>query len=366
MDHTTKARTTCQTHAGRWEWELDTLDRLLGTEPFRENPEKKYGCIESPPCTIKGDRWVVRFYPRGLPAARQDDKNWVSMFVVYQGRAPTVFAKAGIAMYYKSGASDTLLGGRVMPAHHSFWPNSDQGWLQYQEDQQIPHNKKLVVKAWVEVAEDTWTTATLSMPAQSRTLHTSLGRLLDTGDRSDVTLRSTGEDAISIAAHTFVLSLHSPVFATMFANNLAETATGTVEMEGMPVAALQAFVRYLYTEDLHEDAFKYADSLLEAAHKYDAPSLGELCRQCMCQHVTVDNAAEWAIIGHQHEAEDLKQECRRCILAETTAVLATPRWREMCQYPELMAYLLGGEEGERAAGESNPEQPPAQKKRRKR
>ena len=51
---------------------------------------------------------------------------------------------------------------------------------------------------------------------------------------------------------------------------------------------------------------------------------------------------DWAIVGHLHESASLWS----VHLAHTRSVVASSGWNGMCQYPELIAYLLAGEGGD--------------------
>lgn len=84
-------------------------------------------------------------------------------------------------------------------------------------------------------------------PGKSTTLAAHLAELLASGMHSDVTLVVDGTE---ISAHRGMLAARSPVFAAMFAHNMAEKLGGRVLIDDIPLDVFRAFLSYLYTDTI--------------------------------------------------------------------------------------------------------------------
>lgn len=89
--------------------------------------------------------------------------------------------------------------------------------------------------------------------------------LLESGDRADVTFET--KDDQRIAAHKFILSMQSNVFAAMFATEMKEKTEGVVKLDDMGGDGLKVFLKFVYTGELDEKWNEFYDEVVYAANK---------------------------------------------------------------------------------------------------
>ena len=92
----------------------------------------------------------------------------------------------------------------------------------------------------------------------------------------------------SFAAHRFILSVRSPVFAAMFNSGMAEAKTGRVRInDDIDPKIFRSFLEFLYVGDLR--SFKGKEQLFALADKYEVETLMALCKPTTEQPMDVDD-----------------------------------------------------------------------------
>ncbi len=169
-------------------------------------------------------------------------------------------------------------------------------------------------------------------------LLTELGSLLASGRGADVTLVCGAE---RLAAHSFVLSLRSRVFAAQLEGPLAAPADAVPVPPEITPHTLRRLLQYLYTDELEPASPEEASHLLNAADHYAAPRLFAICERALCAALSVDNAATTLTLAEQHGATALKHAALRFVAANALAVMATPGWLHLAAArPALMGEAL--------------------------
>ncbi|XP_065222725.1 speckle-type POZ protein-like [Planococcus citri] len=126
---------------------------------------------------------------------------------------------------------------------------------------------------------------------------------------SDVTI-SVGDK--NYPGHKAILSARSPVFNSMFRNDMQENNKSRIVIADIDQKTFQEMMRYIYTgkvENIEESAFE----LLPFADKYDLKELRIMCENVLCQKLSTDNVARILILADMHHAEDLKARTLRFI-----------------------------------------------------
>jgi len=80
----------------------------------------------------------------------------------------------------------------------------------------------------------------------------------------------------SFAAHRFILSARSPVFAAMFNSGMAEAQTGQVRIDDVEPNIFRIFLEFLYIGSLK--SFEENEQLFTLADKYQVETLMTLCQ----------------------------------------------------------------------------------------
>jgi len=141
-----------------------------------------------------------------------------------------------------------------------------------------------------------------------RELGPQLGRLLDSGQFSDVVMRIGQEE---ISAHSAILAARSPVFEAMWSSGMREQQQKEVIMRDLDPLAIRRMLRFMYTGTLDPKLEKdnEAIALLEAAHQYDIASLVDLCVSTLSSWLTEENAAEYLMIAEHAGLEGFRRRC---------------------------------------------------------
>ena len=77
----------------------------------------------------------------------------------------------------------------------------------------------------------------------------------------------------SFAAHRFIISYRSPVFAAMFSTDMTEANTGTVTINDTDAGIFEIFLKFLYTGTLEPISSAGNDRLRTLADKYQVETL---------------------------------------------------------------------------------------------
>jgi len=92
----------------------------------------------------------------------------------------------------------------------------------------------------------------------------------------------------SFAAHRFILSARSPVFAAMFNSGMAEAKTGRVRIDDdVDPNIFRSFLEFLCVGVLK--SFKGKEQLFALADKYEVKTLMALCKPTIVQSMDVDD-----------------------------------------------------------------------------
>ncbi|PRD24459.1 UNVERIFIED_CONTAM: Tdpoz1 [Trichonephila clavipes] len=144
----------------------------------------------------------------------------------------------------------------------------------------------------------------------------------------------------SFPAHKNILSARSPVFKTMFANDMREKNEGCVEIEDLDDDIVQRLLLYIYTVKLQDLQWDSACNLYAAADKYEILSLKTECSFFLKDNLTQDNACDLLILAGMHQDEDFKSTIQDYILNHRD-IFKTNEWKGFMKVnSQLAAELL--------------------------
>ncbi|CAO2187546.1 unnamed protein product [Urochloa humidicola] len=185
-----------------------------------------------------------------------------------------------------------------------------------------------------------------------------LGKVLETGEGTDVTFSVEGE---LFPAHKVVLAMRSPVFKAELYGEMKENgAAQPIVIDDMQAGTFRALLRYFYTDvspaimisnnDDSQDEGDDDDSqdirvweLLTAADRYHVERLKLICERVLSSRLDVENVADTMMLADQHHCDTLKD---ACIEFMTTChrmgqVAATRGYRELkSSHPHLVIEVL--------------------------
>ena len=129
-------------------------------------------------------------------------------------------------------------------------------------------------------------------PSRPSFLARSLNDARRDGATCDAVLRVDGKD---FPAHKLVLSTASPVFRAMFTAAFTEAASGSVVIEGVSCDVWEAFLLFVYTEELaNRPPGRRAEllDLLQLADRYMVDVLKDRCRDMLLYDMDAATALE--------------------------------------------------------------------------
>ncbi|XP_071035267.1 TD and POZ domain-containing protein 4-like [Parasteatoda tepidariorum] len=143
---------------------------------------------------------------------------------------------------------------------------------------------------------------------------------------SDVIIRAEKE---KFFAHKFILRTRSPVFDTMFEQNMLENQSNVVDIVDMDAKTVNDFLKFLYTGTVDIMDLESAKKLLLAADKYHVPSLVDECANFMKPIISVINVCEIISIADLVNCKSLKLNALQFIRGNAAEVLLTTAWSDL-------------------------------------
>nr|GEU46582.1 BTB/POZ domain-containing protein [Tanacetum cinerariifolium] len=114
----------------------------------------------------------------------------------------------------------------------------------------------------------------------------------------------------SIGAHRAVLAAHSPVFAGMFIHDFKEKDLSSINIPDMSIAVCQAFLDYLYSNNIqYQEFLTHRLDLLKAADKYDVTDLKDECQESLIEDIDSKNVLERLQTAFMYSLPRLKVSC---------------------------------------------------------
>ncbi|GMH05871.1 hypothetical protein Nepgr_007711 [Nepenthes gracilis] len=138
-----------------------------------------------------------------------------------------------------------------------------------------------------------------------------IGRMLSESIHTDIVINASGG---SIGAHRAVLASRSPVFRSMFSDNIRELELSAVNISDMSLAACQALLSYIYGGIRHEEFLAHRLALLRAADKYDISDLKMACHESLLEDINIENVLERLQNASLYQLPKLKASCLRYLL----------------------------------------------------
>jgi len=170
-------------------------------------------------------------------------------------------------------------------------------------------------------------------PKSSSTLD--LSSLFESVKLSDLVLQTkTGE----LPAHKLVLSVKSNVFAKMFSHQFVENTENKIALPHLDGALVRELLRFIYTNKV-ENLPEFAPDLLPLADQYELGELKQMCYAELHPALTVDTAVAALIVADTHHVPAAKRAAIRFIRRNYMEVRKTEDWKQLKDFPKLMAEL---------------------------
>ncbi|KAF3323068.1 speckle-type POZ family protein [Carex littledalei] len=142
-------------------------------------------------------------------------------------------------------------------------------------------------------------------------LHEHMEKLLNMSDKFDVTFEVEGK---KISAHRLIVAARSPVFEAELFGSMAEVNMKCIRIEDMKADVFMAMLRFMYTDQISSGktlSIELVQDLFVAADRYAVEKLKEMCKQILCNNLSVGTVSTTLLLADQHSCIWLKEMCLR-------------------------------------------------------
>lgn len=150
-----------------------------------------------------------------------------------------------------------------------------------------------------------------------------LKELLLTGKFSDVILNVKGE---KFRVHKNILSIHSPVFASMMEHDSQEHDNGTVNIDSSEPNTFTDFLHFLYYGGTQNINLENVVDLYILGDKYQVIELNKVCVIFMMNHISLETFCDIMSLAIRFHEKELSEVTTEYFLKYWTDVSKTAKW----------------------------------------
>jgi speckle-type POZ protein len=287
-------------------------------------------CMESPPFSVGGGNWALKYYPNGRSAPRAayislllhsvDDKD-----VNAEAKSIRVLDKDGLpAIKFMGTLSESnFLADLDFKLDAKWMFRSKKSYFGYHisrdktEQSGYTIDDCLSIKCDLTVKKDIQTFGNQFVVVPPTDLHLHFGYLLDSMDGAGVTFHVGGEKFL---AHRIVLAARSSVFKAELLGTMKEKTNGPIDISDMEADVFKSLLHFIYTDSLPvlQSASSQGEArrdvvmaghLLVAADRYNIGRLKLICEHKLCSHIDTNMVATSLALADQHNCSGLKEAC---------------------------------------------------------
>lgn len=285
--------------------------------------------VSSDTFMVGGHYWAIYFYPDGK--SPEDNATYVSLFIALASDATDVRALFELSLMDQSGKQrhkvHTHFGRALDGGPYTLkYRGSMWGYKRFLkrtalETSDYLKDDCLLVKCTVGVVRShTEGPKIYSIPLPPSDIGRDFGKLLDSGEGTDVNLEVDGE---IFPAHKLVLAARSPVFRAQLFGPMKDCNTQCIKVEEIEAPVFKALLHFIYWDDLPELqelaglsstwASLMAQHLLAAADRYGLERLRFLCEAKLCEDIAINTVATTLALAEQHHCFQLKSVCLKYV-----------------------------------------------------
>ncbi|CAO2202587.1 unnamed protein product [Urochloa humidicola] len=303
-----------------------------------------------------GHVWRIKCYPRGRATDMDDSGDYLSLYLELVTHATNVAAVFDAFLLRRDGAPSPAHQNRCIhvypPSGFAAW-----GWSHFIHRRDLWSPEHLAAAGDSDARRSvTFVCGVIVLPsggggggmvaaspaeAAVSDVASSLGRMLDSGDGSDVAFSVGGE---TFLAHRAVLAARSPVLRAELLGSMMEATMPTITLHDMEPETFKAMLRFMYTDTLDVGgggcssspaaAADFLRGLLATADRYAVDTLKLVCVQKLFDNVSAENVAVTLGCAEVHGCPELKSRCLEFIVEDERnfrKVVLTQGYMEMIQ-----------------------------------
>ncbi|CAD6204161.1 GSCOCG00009893001-RA-CDS, partial [Cotesia congregata] len=160
--------------------------------------------------------------------------------------------------------------------------------------------------------------------------------LFETKKNCDITIKVGDKE---FKAHKFILTARSCVFEAMFSYDMKENKENEVTIPDIDPDVFKKVLDYIYTDKV-EDLISFAESLLEAADKYQLFGLKNLCEYSLSKTLSPGNAMRILILADCHYAKRLVAVAIDFIAKNWIKFKNTKEFKQLEKFHTSLAYAV--------------------------
>uniref|UniRef100_A0ACD5UCT1 Uncharacterized protein n=1 Tax=Avena sativa TaxID=4498 RepID=A0ACD5UCT1_AVESA len=277
--------------------------------------------IQSTPVSVGGYEWCIRYYPDGLKEA----KDYISVFVELLGKGPKARALYDLRLVNQDSGLSSLFYSSESPkdfnspdktfswGYANFKKRSDLEKSDYLRDD------RLIIECDLTVVKEPLVAKAVEVQIPPSDLSDNFGKLLETGEKADVTFKVQGE---VFRAHKIVLATRSPVFKAELYGPMRDKRRHTIIVQDMQPAVFKSLLHFIYTDSLPpmdnldaDDSKEMVKHLLVAADRYAMERMKIECESILCESFDVETVATTLALADQHHCSRLRDACLEYIVS---------------------------------------------------
>jgi speckle-type POZ protein len=291
-------------------------------------------CLSSPPFSVVGDNWFLKYYPNGC---LENHAAYIFLFlhsvdgkdVNAKASSIRVLDKDGLPVApYMGNISESILNllAHMQISAKNCSTATTNSSLGIHIDRANTEQSGYIIDDCLSIkcdfslkkdihSEETFGDQFVVVPPTD--LHLQFGNLLDSMDGADVTFHVGGDKFL---AHRIVLAARSSVFKAELLGTMKEKTGSPIEIRDMEADVFKSLLHFIYTDSqpVLELASKQgisrpdvvmAGHLLVAADRYNIGRLKAMCEHKLCSRIDANMVATSLALAVQHNCSGLKEAC---------------------------------------------------------
>ena len=297
---------------------------------FKDRPEKRGECLQSPILKAHGHSWKIEVFPKGDLFSKRDTE-YVSFYLEYSGNK--LFApEVDFAIRCKTACE-------IADEHDFRIDGLRLGWRNFIRRDDLlkmclEENRSLVVEVDISIDPNrkvAW------YPKELKREETLVELYDNAASKTRDAIFTVGD--IDYYAHTCILSMRSKALFELSKKYKKGTPVPIPNISGLAFQSILDFLYTVQTPDIEDE--KTATEILVAADRFDCAQLKLFVESVIVYNfLEASNAADFLVIADAHSCALLKEAAMKIYKTQAKVVRRTAGWAKVEGFPRLIGELL--------------------------